>query len=243
MADVAARDDNAADNQALLRVVAEELKLPLLHIARASELSELTGKPSPDMFRLVQESARSALTLVDSYILGLELAQRQQSLELEPISTSSVLYDVAQSLHDAAKRYHVNVELQIEGSYGPVMAHRSGLQAALVSLGMVFLEAQPRDGDKQGKVILATHRASRGIITGIYSDTSAVISPAQLRAASGLRGQARQPLSHFSATGTAGIFVASNILQSMAATLRTARHHKQAGLAAVLQLSRQLQLV
>lgn len=236
-----AKDYSSSESQALLHAVAEELKLPLLHIARSAELARLTGNSLEETLRNVQMSADSALELVDSYMLGIELADEQQSLVLEPVSASSILYDTVQDLQDIAKRYNVELELDINGSYGPVMAHRDGLKAALFSLGAAFIEGQPLSSHHR-VITIAAHRVKTGIMAGIYGDS--LVSPEQLRSAYKLYSQqVRQPFSQLSANSLAGVFVARSILQAMAADLKAVRYHKQVGLAALLQPSRQLLLV
>jgi len=41
-----------------------------------------------------------------------------------------------------AKQYQCKLELHLSGRYEPVMANKAGLEAALTSLGYVFIEAQ-----------------------------------------------------------------------------------------------------
>ena len=127
-------------SQELLLSVAEQLKLPLLQIARQAENGRLTNQFDPTV---IQVTANSALQLIDNYTLGVRLSLDRQLLETEPISISSVLYDTTEQLASLAKSYGVNLELNIAGKFGPVMAHRLGLQAALVSLGASLIEALP----------------------------------------------------------------------------------------------------
>ncbi len=227
--------------QALLKSVADELKLPLMHIARQSELAGMGRTSAQETLVGVGQSARSALELVDSYLLGLQLAENQQLLELEPVSAASVIYDVAGRLEEIARRRGVSLAVELPVSLDPVMAHRAGLQSALLSLGTAVISAQPQV-DKPLTVTLAAYRARGGIITGLYAEGLG-ISPAELRAAERLTGGRRQPLRRFSAGPSAGIFVAQNILRSMASNLKAVRYHKQSGLAAVLTPSQQLKLV
>lgn len=242
MARIVAQDYGVADGPALLKVVAEELKLPLMHIARQAELSRLTGAAPEIILGDVEAMASDALALIDSYVFGLELIERQQMLELEPVSLAAVLYDTAHGLERMAKQYNVELQLHIGGSYQPVMAHRAGLQAALLSLGSVFIEAQSIQELKTKSITLAAYRTKSGLAAGVYSQAGA-ITPAELKLACAFRGRARQPLSQFSSGAAAGVFAANSILQAMAAKLRTSRYERQAGLGTVLLLSRQLQLV
>ena len=175
----------------------------------------------------------------------MQIADNQQLLELEPVSASSTLFDVAQNLKEIAARYDVQLELDIAGSQLPVMANKAALNSALLSLCTAYIEAQSPvvDTGKVQTLTLATHRVKSGIVAGIYSD-SEVISIKQLRRAFELHSHnARQPFLQLSSTSAAGLFVARNLLQAMSGDLKTIRHHRRSGLAAILQPSRQLELV
>lgn len=236
------RGDRPALNQRLLLGLAEQLKLPLLQIARRSELAQ--GRPAAaDNFRDIQATAEAALRLVDSYLLGVHLAEdRQQELLLEPVSVSSVLYDAGQQLDSVAKFYGVKLELNIAGKFGPVLAHRQGLQSALVSLGTALIEALPALESPELTLQLATHRCRYGIVAGVYSDTETLTAEA-LRQGRKLLGLSRQPLVSVSPGGAAGVFVADALLKAMRLKLRTSRHHNLYGLGTVLQPNHQLALV
>lgn len=222
----------------VLLSVAEQLKLPLTNIARLIELSTMGAKTD---LKALGAHTHVALTLVDSYLLGLQLAQEQASLVLEPVSVASTLTDTAHQLHAYAKQYDVGLEVRIAGKYGPVMAHHKGLQAALLSLGYALVEAQAAQGRNRW-LTLAAHRTPQGISAGLYGDHGQ-LNAAQWRQALELCGRAHQPCTGLSAGSGAGLFVADAIFQAMATRLRVGRHQKQTGLAATLMPSQQLQLV
>ena len=227
-------------SQQLLLSVAEELKVPLLQIARQAELSTFSG--AAEGLGQIQTTADMALRLIDNYVLGARLAlEHEYMLEMEPVSISSVLYDAGQQLNSIAKLYGVELELNLGGKYGPVMAHRAGLQSALVSLGHALIEALPAIGDKH-RLQLAAHRCRYGVVTGVYSDVEQLTTEA-LHQGRRLNGHARQPLATLTHTSGAGVFVADTILQAMDAELTVSRHHKLYGLGAVLKPNPQLQLI
>jgi hypothetical protein len=226
-------------SQQLLLSVAEELKLPLLQIARQAEQGRLTGETD---LLVIQATADSALRLLDSYALGVRLALEPEQLAVEPVSVSSVLYDTGQQLSALAKNYGVELELSIAGRYGPVLAHRQGLQAALVSLGAALIEALPAQESPQLRLQLATHRSRYGIVAGLYADTKQLSNEALQRGRE-LQRHSRQPLINLTHTSGAGIFVADTILRAMRLNLRASRHHRLYGLGTVLQPNHQLQLV
>ena len=123
--------------QQLLLSVAEELKLPFMQIARQAEQGQLSGQAD---LMTMQRTADAALTLLDNYATGVRLSL-DPHLSVESVSVASVLYDSAQQLDGLAKNYGVALELSIAGRYAPVIAHRQGLQAALVSMGAALIEA------------------------------------------------------------------------------------------------------
>jgi hypothetical protein len=225
----------------LLKSVAEQLKLPLMNIARQAELAQLLGHIEPSELRHIHTHAVAALTLVDSYMLGLELLKSQQPLDLEPISVSSALTEVAHALELFAKQYGVIIELEISGKYGPVMGNYDGLKAALISLGYELIEAQAAH-TRSAHLTLAITRNVHGIVVGMYSAYEDLQAEHWRRAVE-LCGRARQPFTALTAGSGAGIFVSDTILQAMDARLRVGHYHKQRGLVTVLRQSPQLQLV
>lgn len=226
-------------SQQLLLSVAEQLKLPLLQIARQAEIGLLTSQH--DLLS-IQSTADTALRLLDNYVLGVRLALDQNQLEIEPVSVSAVLYDSGQELTRLARSYGVDLELHIGGRFGTVMAHRQGLQSALVSLGAALIEALPALEQPQLKLQLATHRCRYGIVAGIYSDTQQLTTEA-LRHGRQLMATSRQPLMDVSHTAGAGVFVADSILKAMRLKLQVSRHHGLFGLGTVLVANHQMQLV
>jgi hypothetical protein len=230
-------------SQRLLLSVAEELKLPLLQIARQTEQGQLTGQTD---LAAIRATAESALGLIDNYTLGIRLALEPEQMAVESVSVSSVLYDAGQQLDALAKSYGVELELSIAGRFGPVLAHRRGLQAALVSLGAALIEALPAQAEavsaSQLRLQLATHRSRYGIVAGLYADTKQASNEALQRGRE-LQSRSRQPLMNLTHTSGAGIFVADTILKAMKLELRASRHHRLYGLGTVLQPNHQLQLV
>lgn len=227
----------------LLQAVAEQLKLPLLQIARQAELGQISND-NQSLLQTIQRSADAALFMVDSYLFGLELAERQGELALEPVSVASVLNDTAHELSSLSKQYDVQIELAIGGRYGPVMAHPRGLKMALTSLGYTVLTMLPATTKRQKRILsLAAWRGRPGIITGVYgTDDFKSLNSESLKRARALQGSAHQPLTELSGS-SAGIFVADTLLQAMASQLRVSRYHLKQGLAATLPPSHQLQLI
>lgn len=222
----------------LLRSIVEQIKSPLTAIARQAELGTLTGEPAVADLHAINTHAMAALMLADSYLMGLQLLREQASLALEPVSVSSMLTETAHELHGFAKQYGVDLELHIAGKYAPVMAHRTGLKSALLSVGYALLENTPLENSR---LTLAVRRTPHGIVTGLYGSFED-LNTERWRRALDLHGKAPQPLRALGSNG-AGLFVAEAILQAMATRLRVGKHLKQQGFATTLQASQQLSLV
>jgi hypothetical protein len=233
--------DAASSNlsQELLLSVAEELKNPLMQIARLSELGQLNKEVD---LSTIQTTADTALRLIDNYSLGVRLALAPRELNMEPVSVASVLYDTGQQLDSLAKSYGVSLELNVCGRFGTVMAHRQGLQAALTSLGSALIEALPALESPQLKIQLATHRSRYGIVAGLYAD-SEKLTDAALEKGRKLHGTSRQPFMNLTHTSGAGIYVADTILKAMHLKLHASRHHRLYGLGTVLPANNQLHFV
>jgi len=157
-------------SEQLFLSLAEQMKLPLLQILKQAELGAMLGT-SQDQLSQVRVNADVALKLVDGYLLSMRLAAEEAySIEQESVSISSLLYDTAHQLHPIAELYGVKLELSLDGEYGPVTAHRHGLQSALVTLGYALIEALPATNAPQLKLELAAHRCRYGIVAGLYAD-------------------------------------------------------------------------
>ena len=223
----------------LLISLAEQLKLPLQQIARRAELAALGEPVDTSDFGVI---ANAGLTLMDSFLLSLQLGNDAEiEAATEPLTISSVLYDTAHDLSGLAKFYGVELELNVEGRYEPVRAHRQGLQAALTSLGFSLIEAMPAADNRKLTLQLAAHRCRYGIVAGLYSDTQ-TISLSALRRGRTLLGN-RQPAVDLSPSASAGLFVADALMQAMQLPLRATRHHHLQGWGATLPPNPQLQLV
>lgn len=223
-------DQSSSQEERLLRVLAEQLKIPLLQIAQAAELGQ------SERLRDIGITAERALHLVDSFVLAAEVDQQQ--LQLEPITLSSVLYDAAQTLQPLADQYDCDLELHLEGKYRPIMADRHTLHAGLVMLGQSFIEA---GSTTRPKVVLAAYKSRNRITAGLFAENE--LPADRFRRALQLYGHARQAMPSLQAAAGAGLFVADALFGAMSAPLQTARHHNLNGLAATFLPSAQLALV
>lgn len=233
------RGDSGMENEQLLRALAEQLKLPLLHISQHVELARMGKKAE---LGHIETIADMALGLVESYVLSSQFSLGQLELHFEPVSVASVLHDAAEKLEGIAREYKCVIDLDIGGKYGPVMADRKGLEAAVTSLGYSFIESQAQHNVKKPRLVLAAHRSGKGIVTGAYGDHGELTSD-MFRRAKLLKGNARQPLPPMGHGPSAGVFIADSLLHNMSGGLKVTRFHHLVGLAATLKSNPQLTLV
>src|ERR1039458_1652646 len=102
-----------SDDFLLLKVV-ENLKQPLLNIARRSELEDVSS------LKDIMYLAESSIQLIDGYILGADPSNRQGTLEFEPVSVPGILLDTSNNLSSIAKVYGCELKLDIEGKFAPI---------------------------------------------------------------------------------------------------------------------------
>ncbi|HSX47168.1 MAG TPA: hypothetical protein VLF63_00180 [Patescibacteria group bacterium] len=230
-------------SQQLLLSIAEELKMPLIRIARASEQDKLLNLSTTENTKIVQATADSAIRLLDNYILGVKLTLEPMVFNYESVSVSSILYDSKLQLEPLAKINGVNLELNTSSKIQPVLANRTALEAALISLGMTLIETiAAHPSHHQVKLQFAAHPSRYGIVAGVYAQTKQISAQA-LKAGRKLRFTSRQPFINLTYNNGAGIFVADAILHAMSLHLTTSRHHRLYGIGTVLKPINQMQFV
>lgn len=209
----------------LLRALAEELKLPLVQIARSAELGEL---------QTIEATTANALRLIDGYLLT-----TQGQLAVEPVSVTATMYDVAQDLRELSKLYDSTVSIRVQRAPGQAMADRQALRAALLSLGHLFVTGGFRSKDHT--VTLWASQTEEGIVTGVLSRQQ--VSAEDLQQARALYGRAGQPAGGFTQSTGLGLYVADQLFEAMDSTLKVVTRGGQSGLVAVLPKSQQLALL
>lgn len=218
----------------LFTALAEQLKMPLLQIARLAELSQEATLPR------ISVISEHALRLVDAYVQS--HAQDQTKLLLEPITSSAILYDVATALQPFAKQWDYTLEVDQQGKGIPVMAHRESLRTMLTLLGASLIEANSEQEDMPRHLILGTHRSAHGIVVGAFSSHLGM-SQRALQLTRNLHGRATQAVPSLGLAGGAGLAIADRLSEQMSAPLKAYRHRSLTGMGSLLNPSYQLQLV
>lgn len=218
------------DENYLMLALADQLKVPLLQIAR---LAEVPGRGAIKRISIISEQA---LRLVDGYTL----ANEQAELKLEPITTSSVLYDVGHLLTPLAKELDYQLEIDLRGNNKPVMGHYNTLKTMLILLGASLIESGVENETRN--LMLGTHRSNKGTVVGVFSD-SVDMSQRAIRLSRQLHGRASQAVPALGASGGAAMAVADLLSTKLNAPLRAYRHQSLSGIGSLLSNSTQLQLV
>lgn len=218
----------------LFTALAEQLKVPLLQIARLSDMSRESTLPR------ISVISEHALRLVDAYVQS--RSHNQINLNLEPINTSSVLYDVASELSPFAKQNDYTIEIDLRGKSMPIMGHRESLKTMISLLGASLIEANADEEGQSRHLILGTHRASQGTIIGAFSSHVA-LSQKALQLTRALHGRAAQSVPALGIAGGAGLAIADKLSEQMNAPLKAYKHRSLHGIGSLLNQSHQLQLL
>ncbi len=224
----------------LLSALAAGLRNPFTQIARKAELARI-DVASPEALTDIETIADNAQDLIDGYLLCLQM---KESFPLEPVAIGAVLNDAAHLLSPLGRQYNCDIELHVRGRTEPVLIHRRSLQAALLSLGNVFIEAQATEsGKRRPSVKLGSHRSRGGTVAGLFTATETPLAMQMLQRGKALLGNVRRPLPQYSASSGAAVYLADALLAHMSGGLRVAQHQKLTGLAATFAPARQLSLV
>ena len=222
--------------------LAEQLHNTFLQITRTAELAPtLTSEEQEEYWRLLRTVSEASMHITAGYTLQARLNASGQPVPVEPFTASSLLYDVAQSLDEFAKRYGVALQLDRDMHSHPIIGNRELLTAAMISLGQVFVVAESQR-DEPSFVRFSAHQSRYGVVAGVYGEQGELNAGA-LRRARSLLGKTTQPFAKLAAGPVAGVFVAESLLQPLDTKLHVARYHNLTGLAATLPSCNQLQLV
>ncbi len=224
-------DSVSGGTDQLFNALAEQLKLPLLQIARLAELS-------PEVLPTIAAISEQALMLVDAYVLS----KQQMDLLLEPVAASSVLYDVAQFIEPFAKQSGYQVEIDLKGNSKPIITNRQNLQAMLTLLGTSLIEAGAEDDTAEKYLVLGTHRSARGTVVGAFSNQVS-LSQQAINLTRQLHGRANQTAPELGLAGSARLAIADMLSERLHAPLKAYRHRSMLGIGSLLLPSKQLILM
>lgn len=230
------------NEERLFLSLSEQLGHVFLLMTRLAERAQTMPAESRDAeWQIVHDISESAMLLTTAYADGSKLRHHLASPEIEPVTVSALLYDTAEQLRPLARQYGVELELDDLPRLTPVMSDRHILQAALTSLGQVFVLAQS-EAEERTPLTFAAHRTRFGVVAGVYSEANDLTVDA-FRRASALYGRSSQPFGKLVSGPATGVFVADTLLQSISTKLHVARYRGHIGLGVTLPVCDQLQLV
>lgn len=220
---------------------ARQIQSLVTQVARTNETALLSIESQQVANETIADALTAIAILTEGYITQTQY-QSGETINHEPVSVGSLLYETAQELYPYAKRIGVDVMVgDLPKSHAVVMTDRQLMRTAMVSLGTVFMQAAQQT-DETTPVVLSAHKSRFGTVLGLYG-TFPELNNAMLRRARVLRYEANQPLPQFVSGPAAGLFIAENLLQSVAAKLHVARYRSLNGFATTLPGCNQLQLV
>lgn len=231
MADIGSLDiDNLSYN------FAHELRVPLMRIARLAELHQFDEKLD---YVSVEAIADSALRLLDSFLISSRMKNQQIDLELEPVSISATMYDVAHYLDKLAKAQDCELRLSIQRKSGLVLAQPSGIKAAFLSLCYGFLHAT--DPARKSVITMEAHKQQNLVVAGLTS-YDIKLDQGAIRRGNAIAGSAYKSVKDLPTSG-AGFFIAANLFDAMTVPLKIIHSSKQFGMMGIFQPSKQLSLL
>lgn len=227
------------DNDQLLKIVIEQLKLPLINIARQAELASELPESN---YRNIRSAADIAIRLIDGYLLS--ISENEVLLNFEPVSLYSVMNSAAENLYPVAEVYNCEVKLNCTGCFAPVLSERRRLEAALTMLGFSFIEAQTanRESNEVGQVLLTAYNSPKGVSAGIFSPQIDITNESFSNAMRKTYNT-RQTMPSVSQSPGAGIMIADALIKNLSTKLQVAKHNKLSGLSITLLPSKQLELI
>lgn len=216
--------------------IAHELRMPLLKIARLSELQQSSRQPSLEAIEVI---ADSVLKLLDSYLITTRYTNEQIQLELEPVSLSAVMYDVAQYLDRLSRAQNCEIRLKVQKNSGLVLAHHQGIKAAFLSLCYAFLHST--DHTKKAIISLEAHRTQNKVVAGVLCN-DLHIEKSAFNKGQQLYGRAYQSIKDIPTNG-AGYFIAANLFETMTVPLQFIHSTRRFGVMGTFHSSSQLNLL
>ena len=201
-----------SSNVDLLRVVANELKLPLTNIHATSSMlvdSNYSGLEAKEQQKRLLMSSEQAIDLVDALLLAGRVQSSQLSLELSPVSASSVARDVAQDMKELAARYDKAIRVQASQGLGPVSANRQALGASLKTM----LDSIVRSSRSEVIEILVHKRLDKVIVS--LKDRGDPITNQTVSAVLRDLGKSVQPAKSLPTSSGLSIYVSTVLMEAM----------------------------
>lgn len=224
----------------LLRVLATELKSPLLHMAGIAQLlrtEKLSEETLDEQYIRLELSSNHMLQLVDSLLLAGRVDSLQTQLELEPINLSSITQSTLQTLQPLAIRYGRSIHITHKGrSLAPVSANREAVEHSLYCV----LDTIIRSSQSEVVEIVMQQKANQVDLS--IRDDGYKISKRALEAGLASLGKRTQFMKQMPATAGLSLYVANVLTRAQLAQFRVQNHKNKRVVSFSFIRSQQLQL-
>jgi K+-sensing histidine kinase KdpD len=227
-------------NTDLLRVVANELKLPLTNIqATASMLSRNQfdeSEVAEQNLRMLINSVQ-ALDMIDGILLAGRVQTEQTSLDLTAINASSVARAVILELDGLAARYDRTIRLQVSDNLSLASADSGALRTSLAAM----LASLIRSSTSEVIEVLVHNRMNWVMIT--LRDEGQAITNQTVKSILNNLGRSVQPAKALPATSGLGVYISSVLLEAMNGKFDAYTSENKRAITYSLQKTEQLSLL
>lgn len=227
-------------NTDLLRVVANELKLPLTNLqATASML--VAGQFDQDEiaeqnYRLLINSLQ-AIDMIDGILLAGRVQTAQTTLDLTVVSASSVAHEVVDDLAPLAARYDRTLRLSVSGNLPPA----SGNYEAFKSSVTTMLSSLIRSSRSEVIEVLVHNRLGNIMVT--LRDEGHVMTNQTVKTILSSLGKSAQPAKSLPSSAGLAVYVCTTLLDAMGGKLDARTIDSKRSITLALAKSEQLSLL
>ena len=210
--------EGKSPDQAALKLVsaaAHDIKTPLVFIrGAAAQLQHEPPEPEELARQLnrIEQSAGRLLSLVDSLIGSSQAAQ--QPLALEPVQAERAIYDALEDIGPYAQELGFKFNVYVSRHLPPILSNHLALKRILFNL----LDNAVRYTQDKKEIDVRARRDS-GRVRVTVRDYGVGVRRQDLEQIWQLFGQAAEPSTVVPGSSGLGLYIASNLSQSMAAEL------------------------
>lgn len=188
----------------------------------------------------IQLLSKHALMMLDYTLFTMDALQTE--LSFTSVSTAAAVTDVAESLRLLAKKYDVDLALDITNTLEPVYANEKALKGAVYGLASSLITINKPTGQKIKIVIAAQETSPQWQRVGIYSPDVDIL-PATIKKASKLAGQARSLAPKSLHTSGLGLVLTDQLSNVLGSSIQRFTHRGYRGVGFYVPLSGQLQFL
>lgn len=220
---------------ALVRNVAEDLKLPLTRVL--AYVSEPVKNEASSA--LVRHTLEGAVDFIDTYILCLQVQSGQQQLCIEPVALSPLFDEVAHQLTPLAHEHNFDISISVSRSVKTVLSDKFVLQKLLSVLGYSFLQLT---SSRQEKLLYHAHWQKGQVSAGVLS-SNMQLKHRDLGDVRKNKGRASLLSKDLPYGTSAALAIADLLAHTLHNPLQTLNFNSQSGLGISLLPSSQLRLL